>query len=112
MGEWAFMVERDKDTKNKSIKGITISNILDKYSFDYIDILKLDIEGAEKEVFSINYQKWLNKVRILIIELHGRMKKGCESTFYSAIKKYDFNIYFKGENIILIRKEYQRDLYK
>jgi len=99
----AFMVEEVNLEEQRSFKAVTIGEILRKSGYDAIDILKLDIEGAEKEVFSDNYEEWLNKVNILIIELHDRMKEGCSKAFFSAIKKYNFNITFKGENIILIK---------
>lgn len=99
----AFMVDEVDSNERGSFKAVTIGEILRKSGFDEIDILKLDIEGAEKEVFYNNYDEWLNKVKILIIELHDRMKKGCSDTFFSAIKQYTFNMTFCGENIVLIK---------
>jgi FkbM family methyltransferase len=99
----AFMVEEGSLDEQGSFSAVTIGEILNNSGFDEIDILKLDIEGAEKEVFSHNYEEWLNKVNILIIELHDRMKEGCSEAFFSAIKKYNFNKTFKGENIVLIK---------
>jgi FkbM family methyltransferase len=99
----AFMVEERISDEQGSFRAVTIGDILNNSGFDEIDILKLDIEGAEKEVFSHNYEEWLNKVNILIIELHDRMKEGCSKAFFSAIKKYTFNKTFKGENIVLIK---------
>jgi len=99
----SFMVEEVNLDEQGSFRAVTIGEILRKSGYDTIDILKLDIEGAEKEVFSANYEEWLNKVNIVIIELHDRMKEGCSKAFFSSIKKYNFNITFKGENIILIK---------
>lgn len=89
-GEWAFTVEESLDKNDNSIKAITISNILRDFKFDRIDILKMDIEGAEKEVFSKGYENWLGKVKVLIIETHEDYKKGCRDAFYNAIKNFDF----------------------
>jgi FkbM family methyltransferase len=99
----AFMVEEVDREEQGSFKAVTVGEVLRESGYDEIDILKLDIEGAEKEVFSDNYEEWLGRVNILIIELHDRMKEGCSEAFFSAIKKYKFNITFKGENIILIK---------
>jgi len=38
---------------------------------DRIDILKMDIEGAEADVLGKSADIWLNRVDLLIIELHG-----------------------------------------
>jgi FkbM family methyltransferase len=99
----ALMVEEGSFDQQGSFMAITIGEILRNSGFDEIDILKLDIEGAEKEVFSHNCEEWLNKVNILIIELHDRMKEGCSKSFFSAIRECNFNKTFKGENIILIK---------
>lgn len=103
-GKWGFMTEEVSENDAYDLKAITIDKILKQSEHNTIDILKLDIEGAEKEVFSSNYEHWLKKVKILIIELHDRMKEGCSQTVYSAIKKFDFIEKRKGENIIFINK--------
>lgn len=89
--EWGFEVEEIEEMEPGSIKGITIEEILKKSGYKEIDLLKLNIEGAEKEIFSNNYEKWLDKVNILIIEFHDRIKPGCREAFFSAIKNYNFS---------------------
>lgn len=107
LGNWGFIVEKSTQEESGSFKAITIEKLLTGSSFKKIDILKLDIEGSEKELFSNNYEKWLSKVNILIIELHDKMKPGCSESFYSAIKHYDFKKVQRGENIILEKSVYE-----
>lgn len=95
-----FMVEKSDDT-NSSLKGISIDEIIKLNSWQQADIVKLDIEGAEKEVFSLGKNDWLNKTKLLIIELHDRYKKGCTKAFFEAINKYDYEAYFHHENIFI-----------
>ena len=102
-GEWGFMA-KEVGLGDYDIQAITIDEILKQSGKEEIDILKLDIEGAERELFSQNYDSWLGKVKVLIIELHDRMKEGCSAAFYSAIKKYNFSQTQRGENIILFKK--------
>ena len=97
------MVEEVTDSEEFSFKAVTIGKILKRSGYKEIDILKLDIEGSEKEVFSNDYEDWLSKVNILIIELHDRMKPGCSEAFYSAINQYNFIKINSGENIILMK---------
>ena len=74
----------------------------DKENFQ---LIKLDIEGAEKEVFGApDVDEWLSKVNVLVIELHDRMKRGCSYEFFKAISKYHWFHAYRGENIILIRE--------
>jgi FkbM family methyltransferase len=95
----------DSDSKDESsICGMTIPEILKEQNWDSIDILKLDIEGAEKEVFLANDLTWISKVKLLIIELHDRYKSGCTKAFFDALKQYDYEAYFHHENIFIFFK--------
>jgi FkbM family methyltransferase len=104
LGKWGFITQEVKNKNRGSIKAITIDKILKESGFNEIDILKIDIEGSEKELFSKNYD-WLNKVNILIIELHEWLIPECEKTFYEAIKKYKFRIIKRDDATILIKQK-------
>lgn len=99
-GNNAFtVVETDYETPD-TLKAVTIQHIMELYDMHHIDILKLDIEGSEKEVFEENFETWLPKTKVLIIELHDEMKKGCSRSVFNAVNKYDFSFDIRGENII------------
>ena len=93
----------------KTLKTTTISKLLADFGFDEIDLLKMDIEGSEKEVFSdmqgLGYHEWLPKVKILVMELHDRVKRGCSQVVFRAISDYNFFFTIRGENVIFIRDE-------
>ena len=55
--------------KKHTVKTVTIDSLLNDYNLGVIDILKMDIEGAEKEVLH-NHSSWINNVRSIIVELH------------------------------------------
>lgn len=75
---------------------------MDEHDCSYIDILKIDIEGSEKELFE-NPTPWVDKVGMIVIELHDHFKAGCSSSVYSSTK--DFQVAScKGETTILLRK--------
>ena len=97
LGNWGFMTgdgsNYDKITtpiiQNKhAIKTVTIENLLKEYNIEIIDILKVDIEGAEKEVFENNFA-WIKNVRSIIAELHERMKSGCNKSFEKIVIEFD-----------------------
>lgn len=93
-----------KENDPTAVKTVTVSQLLRDSGFDEIDLLKIDIEGAEKEVFSApDVDEWLPKVKVLTIELHDRYKRGCSYAFFKAISKYHWFHAYNGENIILIR---------
>ncbi|WP_159085989.1 FkbM family methyltransferase [Flavobacterium faecale] len=105
-GNWGFV------TENKNIKGntkivdtvqtITIDAIMATYNLEYLDLLKIDIEGAEKILFESNYEIWLPKTKCLLIELHDGITKGSSQSFFKAISKYDFSYFNRGENLLFI----------
>jgi FkbM family methyltransferase len=104
LGHWAIRVEEAADVGKSDVKAITIDEILQGTGRKFIDILKLDIEGAEKEVFSDNYANWLSRTNILILELHDRFKPGCSDAVYSAIPRGDFTEHCREGNIFFVRK--------
>jgi FkbM family methyltransferase len=53
----------------ETVPCISIPTLLAKSGWDRIDLLKCDIEGAEKEVFA-GCDPWIGKVQHLIVETH------------------------------------------
>lgn len=98
-GEWAFMVEEIDQPTATSFRAFTVDEILDGSGFDRIDILKMDIEGAEKEVFEGDAERWLGRVDLLILELHERFKPGCEQAVASRVAHYPHDVQARGENV-------------
>ena len=99
LGNWGFMIEESINPTEDSIKAYTIENLMKQFCIDQIDILKIDIEGSEKELFESGYEYWLPKTKVLIIELHDRMRNGCSKSLFSALSNYNFSTTHKGENI-------------
>jgi len=54
----------------KNVEGITISKLIKEHKLDRIDYLKMDIEGAEKDILKSKDLYWLNHVEALNIEFH------------------------------------------
>lgn len=76
-----------------SVAGRTLSALLAQSGFPHIDILKVDIEGAEKDVFTRNHA-WLDLTRHLVIELHGQ---GCDRVVTAALSGYRHDRTLFGE---------------
>lgn len=104
-GNRGFMIE--KNEAGKSLQAISIHGLMRTYQLTHIDILKLDIEGSEKEVFSEGYETWLPHTKCLIIELHDRMKNGCSKAVFAAISQYDFSFSIKGENLVFTNNQFK-----
>lgn len=104
LGKWGFETEEANASDKNFFPAVTIDKLLVDSGFSEIDILKLDIEGSEKEVFESGYENWLGMTKIIIIELHDFFRDGASKAFYSAISKYNFKEARSGENIILIKQ--------
>jgi FkbM family methyltransferase len=107
LGNSGFMTE-DGNVKEKSFgqllqltRAVTVDQIMREHSISKIDILKVDIEGAEREVFH-DPSAWIDKVDSLIVELHERMKPGCNRSFSEATREFGLR-WTKGENVVISR---------
>ncbi len=92
--------EASNGTSN-SVRGYDLSTIMANHNVDIIDVLKIDIEGAEAAVFSDNYLNWLAKSRMLIIEIHGSEARDRVESAIATMKWRHFKV---GENDILVRE--------
>lgn len=110
LGHWGFITGEEGDQgilpgeTRHTVSGMTLNQIMRDFGLETIDILKVDIEGAEKEVFSDSIA-WIDRVNSLIVELHERMKKGCNRSFYMGTNGFDQE-WIQGENVYLSRGEF------
>jgi FkbM family methyltransferase len=83
--EWAIEVEAG--TLNAVVDAIDIPNLMAMTGVKRIDLLKIDIEKSEIDVFTNNPSAWLHLVRNIAIELHGET---CYEAFHAALSNYHF----------------------
>lgn len=103
-GDLAYQIGTDMSEGIQSVNCISIASLCEKNSIPQIDLLKIDIEGAEKEIFSGDCS-WLDNVSVLIIELHERYKAGCNETVFNAIRdKFDME-WIGGENFYFVKNQ-------
>lgn len=58
--------------KVTTVAGVTLDEIYHTYfQGELIDLCKMDIEGAEHEIFSLPHHRAITNVRYLIMEIHG-----------------------------------------
>ena len=104
-----IIIDKKKIKKSKNLKKtITINEILKKEKKTWPFIIKIDIEGFEKELFNSNYQ-WMNKFKIIIIEIHDWMEpsQSISSSYIMAmsriLKKNKRDLIIMGENLVSVR---------
>jgi FkbM family methyltransferase len=79
---WGFIVNGNAG----DVPAITIPSLMRDFGLDYIDFLKVNIEGAEKEVFE--ECNWQDRIGSVVIELHDSFKPGCTEVVDRAMKEF------------------------
>ncbi len=88
------------------VDAVSIPSIMESFGLDEIDILKLDIEGAEYQVFSAaDVESWIGRVRVLIFECPDSDRPGTTQTIFEKLAGLDFICHVHGECLVLIRKD-------
>ncbi len=74
--EWGAAGRTCEPDESGTIHAITIAELCHRFEIDHIDLLKVDIEGAEKGILRRNSSEWIGKVDRIVIELHDRCIPG------------------------------------
>jgi FkbM family methyltransferase len=103
--EWARRVEpADCDTMD-DIETIDIPGLIARSPYKRVSLLKVDIEGAETELFGSEPRTWLRLVDNIVIELHGDVAK---KSFFDAIDEKRFNISICDELTVCLSDDFRR----
>ena len=97
----SFVIKEVSPNENYDIESITIDEILMSKNIETIDVLKIDIEGAEKDLFEKNYENWLPKVKIIMVETHDRMIPKCSYSVMKSLNEYNFILYTTTEDTLI-----------
>jgi FkbM family methyltransferase len=80
-------VAEQKSSGNTGCAAFSLSGILEQSGAAEIDILKMDIEGAELQVFSENPDPWLSQTRCITMEIHS---PEAYAAVHAATEKHGF----------------------
>jgi FkbM family methyltransferase len=100
--DWSFRLIEENENEVALFETISMNDIFIEYKIDYIDFLKIDIEGGEVEVFKdFKDLGWLSKVKIIALEIHDEFI--CREFIESNLSKM-FELRHSGELTIGINK--------
>lgn len=94
-GDAGFIIKESPALLTGNIEAISINEIINEFHLDNIDILKIDIEGSEEQVF-LNCDDWLPKVSTIFCEIHENLKPGLTKKIKSILSPY-FECRIHGE---------------
>jgi FkbM family methyltransferase len=104
--EWSLKVVDDFNGGG-DVQALTLSDIMEKMGIGFIDILKIDIEGAEGKLFqSKEFLKELGKIKFLAIELHEEVIDKIE--VINLLQSIGFQLIYKGETLFGINLPFIR----
>lgn len=75
------------DGSGDDCASIDPTSLLELAGVSRIDLFKIDIEGAEVELFRHAPERWIEKTDIIVMEIHGR--RACE-VVYSIMSRHPF----------------------
>lgn len=99
---WAFRVEPCKP-EEANFPSVTIPELLEAHGQTPIDILKMDIEGSERQLLLEGDASWLDRVNLLIIELHGDLARERFGEVKTLLEKHGLHLVRGGENCFFRR---------
>ena len=100
-GNWGFNVTKNDEISNSNLTdAVSINELMREFEIQKIDIVKLDIEGAEKEVFENNYDHWIKNTRLILVEVHDYINPKASQAIFTTIINYDFHFEIMGEYLV------------
>ncbi|MDO9000941.1 MAG: FkbM family methyltransferase [Bacteroidota bacterium] len=101
--DWSLSTKVANKNDSSVIKGITIDEILSQTKTENIDLLKIDIEGAEKYIFREDpkIDEVLFKTNVIIIEIHEESES--ENYIIEKLINHEFKLSKSGEYTVGIK---------
>jgi len=96
----SFIFSESVGCPSGEVDGYDIPSLMSRQGWDHIDIVKLDIEGAEYVLFSGDYKQWLDRTSVLIMEIHD---SDAGADIRAVMEMEPFSHFVRGENDIFVR---------
>jgi FkbM family methyltransferase len=85
------------------VPAMTLKKIMTDYDLDRIDLLKIDVEGAEKEIFE-HSSGWIDRVGLIAVELHDWIRSGISESVRRATMEFQYD-WQRGDVTYLARSQ-------
>lgn len=106
--DWGYRV--DETTDADGLPAYSLNSLAKTHHFDIIDILKIDIEGSEKQIFNpaVANLDFLAKTRCIAIEIHDEYN--CRTDIYQVLKDFGYEFFESGELTVGINLNLKNNL--
>jgi len=104
-GAWGFQLAAVNGSAqtDQTVRAVTLTELFDEHNLDWVDLLKIDIEGAERDVFMGDLAA-LDRVGAIAVELHDRFRPGCSRSFFRAVADFPYEEW-RGLTVVVAREE-------
>ncbi|MGN6103229.1 MAG: FkbM family methyltransferase [Devosia sp.] len=99
-GEWGFSIAQPGRALG-TVPATTVTSILAREGADRLFVLKLDVEGAERQILESS-GPWMSLTEIVVAELHEHLVPGTEAAFAAATVGRA-NSRLPGEKVLSVR---------
>jgi FkbM family methyltransferase len=98
---WGFRVASANPDDPGAIECQDVGSLLTEFSVSHVDLIKIDIEGSELAVLSAADLSWLDRVGVLAVELHDRLRPGCTVALDRALEGRPHRREVCGEYVVI-----------
>ena len=104
--QWGSTIERKVRHKKLikvveyKVKALRINDILDDLGIQYIDLLKMDIEGGEMAVMETMTQKTALRIKQLSIEVHLHPRQKTRPVFKKILERLGYKARIEGVDMV------------
>ena len=95
--DWSAQVLPARGPSGNAIRGITMNQLLSTLDVACVDLVKIDIEGAERELFAGD-STWLKRVRNFCIEIHDQ---DCHESMMKALRPFRYEMETRQETTLV-----------
>jgi FkbM family methyltransferase len=109
-GAWGYRTKLISDEDSDGVPRVTVNDIYNSHSSGLFPfIVKIDIEGAEFDLFS-GSTEWVERTPLIIIELHDWLlpKSGISRPFLECVSRLDRDFVQIGQEIYSIANDLGR----
>jgi len=105
---WSTAGQSYNDSVNGKFTSITMPELIQTFSLNKIDLLKIDIEGGEGALLTEN-NSWLKNVQNIYVEIHTFSDYGLQrystEKILAELKSFGFKLIQRKNNVWLFTKE-------
>jgi FkbM family methyltransferase len=96
---WSFRVQPSSD----GIPAFGVLDLMKQFNMPTIDLLKMDVEGAEVDVLE-TAPAWIDRVGVMMIELHDRHRPACTAALEAAVANAGFASREQVGDLVTLRR--------